>query len=321
MTIAQRAGTGRRVAMAALVCAAAVWGWSYIATVWLLAEMNTASLVAVRFVLAGLIMLAARPRAVWSLGRRDTLVGLALALCLGAGTVLQVEGQHSLPASESGFLTSLFVVLAPLVAWSLFGTRVSRGVWGGVVAAMAGLAVISFNGVSLSLGSWLTLTSALCYATQMALLSEHSSADKVYGLATLQILGTGVMAACWAVPTGLDLPDTPAGWGWIVYLTLLATIGMYGAQTWAQSRVSAASAAVVMACEPLFVAMFSVLIGATLTNRTMIGGALILVAMAVVIVSERQAPPLVVAEPGEPGEPGVSLPCAGPAGQRMASRC
>jgi drug/metabolite transporter (DMT)-like permease len=286
-----RAGSGQRIAIVALTCATAVWGWSYLATAWLLPEMGTPSLVAVRFVVAGLIMVAVRSRAIGSLGRRHTLAGLSLALFLASGTLLQVEGQHFIPASQSGFLVSLFVVLTPLVARILFRTKVTKGVWAGVVAATAGLAVISFDGVALSLGSWLTLAAALSYSIQVALLSEYSTPDKVYGLAALQILGTGVIAACWAVPAGIDLPDTPAGWGWLSYSTLLATLGMYGVQTWAQSRVSAAGAAVVLACEPLFVAVFSLLTGASLAGRTIIGGGLILVAMYLVVSADRPAPP------------------------------
>ncbi|NEE28391.1 DMT family transporter [Streptomyces sp. SID7982] len=305
-----RSAAGQRVAVVALLCATAVWGWSYLATVWLLPEMGTASLVAVRFVLAGLLMVAVRPRAVFALGRRHLLAGLALAVLLGLGTLLQVEGQHHIPPSQSGFLVSLFVVLTPLVAWALFRTRVTKGVWAGVFLATAGLAVISFNGVAMSLGSWLTLTAALAYATQVAVLSEYSSPDKVFGLATLQVLGTGVLAACWAVPAGIDLPDTGAGWGWLVYSTLLATLGMYAVQTWSQSRVSAATAAVVLACEPLFVAVFSLLTGAVLAGRTVAGGVLILAAMYLVVSADRRvAPPLAdpLALPEAPA-PGTGFP-------------
>ncbi|MFF0451611.1 DMT family transporter [Streptomyces sp. NPDC004609] len=321
-----RAGSGRRIAIVALTCATAVWGWSYLATVWVLPEMGTASLVAVRFVLAGLIMVALRPRAVFSLGRRHTLAGLGLALFLGLGTLLQVEGQNYIPASQSGFLVSLFVVLTPLAGRVLFRTKVTKGVWGGVLAATAGLAVISFNGVSLSLGSWLTLAAALSYSIQVTLLSEYSSPDKVYGLAALQILGTGVIASFWAVPAGIDLPDTSAGWGWLVYSTLLATLGMYAVQTWAQSRVSAAGAAVVLACEPLFVAVFSLLVGASLSNRTIIGGVLILLAMYLVIAADRQAPPPLadpLALPDPRAAPGHEAPDApaphGPGAPRTAA--
>ncbi|MFJ5646169.1 DMT family transporter [Streptomyces sp. NPDC093223] len=289
-----------RLAVAALIGATAVWGWSYLATAWLLPEMSTASLVAARFVLSGLLMAAVRPRAVAALGRRHFLAGLALAGCLGSGTMLQVQGQRSLPAAQSGFLTSLFVILTPLVARALFKARVARGVWAALAAATAGLAVISFNGVSFGVGTWLTLTSAVCYSAQMALLSEYSTPDKVSGLATLQILGSGVIAALWAVPGGVDLPDTVPGWGWLAYSTLLATLGMYVVQTWAQSRLPAATAAVVLACEPLFVSLFSLLVGVALTARTALGGALIVVAMYLVIAAERRGAPSPAGTPAVP---------------------
>ncbi|MER6462047.1 DMT family transporter [Streptomyces sp. NPDC001288] len=303
--LSRRFGT-RSAAVVALTCATAVWGWSYLATVWLLPEMGTASLVAVRFTFAGLLMVAVRPKAVLRLGRRSVAAGLGLACCLGTGTLLQVHGQQYLPASQSGFLTSLFVVLAPLMGRLLFGARVAPGVWAAVAVAMAGLAIVSFNGVSLNTGTWLTLGAALCYSVQLCLLSEYSSSDNVYGLATLQILGTGVIAAVGAVPRGVDLPDTGPGWGWLAYSTLLATLGMYVVQTWAQSRVPAATAAVVLACEPLFVSLFSVIVGISLTQRTVVGGLLIVVAMGIVIASERR------------GEPPLADPLAVPGGTAQA---
>ncbi|MEU9015306.1 DMT family transporter [Streptomyces sp. NPDC048479] len=291
--VAPALNAGNRSALIALVCAAAVWGWSYIATVWILPEMSTPSLIAGRFLLAGLIMLLIRPKAVLTLGRRHTLAGLGLACCLTAGALLQTQGQLYIEAAQSGFLCSLFVVLTPLVARLLFKTAIAPAVWGAALTATAGLAVISFNGVSLGLGTWLTLGGALGYALQMVLLAQYAERDKVYGLAALQLLGTGALGACWAVPTGFDLPDTGAGWGWLIYLTLMATLGMYAVQTWAQARVSATSAAVVMASEPLFVALFSVLVGSALASRTVVGGLLILAAMYLVISTGRKARPVV----------------------------
>ncbi|MEU8934313.1 DMT family transporter [Streptomyces sp. NPDC048409] len=301
-------GTGtRRVAVAGLVGATAVWGWSYLATAWLLPEMGTASLVAVRFLLAGLLMVAARPRAVLSLGRRSVFAGLALACFLGAGTLLQVQGQHSLPASQSGFLTSLFVILTPLVARVLFKARVPSAVWAAAAVAAAGLAVISFNGVSFGIGTWLTLGAALCYSVQMSLLSAYASAGNAYGLAALQILGTGVLALLWALPGGVDLPDTGPGWGWLAYSALFATLGMYLVQTWAQSLVPAATAAVVLACEPLFVSLFSLLVGIAPTARTAVGGLLIVLAMCLVIAAEQRRGRAAVVS-----VPGGSVPAPGP---------
>lgn len=59
-------------------------------------------------------------------------------------------------------------------------------------------------------------------------------------------------------------------------------------QTWAQARLSATRAAVVMTLEPVFAAVFAVLLGGeSLTGRMLVGGALVVAAMYVVELGGR----------------------------------
>ncbi|MFF6981314.1 DMT family transporter [Streptomyces sp. NPDC008343] len=293
ITRTQALSAGRweyRIALVGLACAAGVWGWSYIAVVWLLPEIDAASMVALRFLGAGALLVLLRPRAVFSIGRRATVAGAAPGLCLGLATLLQTEGQRYLSASQSGFLASLFVVLTPLVAWAAFRVRVTPAVWAAVVVATGGLAVISYNGVSVGIGSWLTLAGALGYAGQMVLLSQFGDRRAVYGMTAVQLLAAGLIASVGLLGSGLDLPDTGPGWGWLAYLTVMATLFMYGVQTWAQARVPAAATAVVMACEPLFVSLFSFLIGSPPGTRTLAGGVFIVAAMYLVLARSAKEP-------------------------------
>ncbi|MFQ3560419.1 DMT family transporter [Streptomyces gramineus] len=284
-----------RVALVGLSCATAVWGWSYIAVAWLLPEMDAASMVVIRFLAAGAVLVLLRPRAVISVGRRTAVAGAAPGVFLGLATLLQTEGQHYLSASRSGFLASLFVVLTPLVAWVAFRVRVTPAVWAAVVVATAGLAVISYNGVSVGIGSWLTLAGALGYAVQVVLLSQFGDRRTVYGMTTVQLLAAGLVASVGMLRSGPDLPDTGPGWAWLGYLTVMATLFMYGVQTWAQARVPAATGAVVMACEPMFVSLLSFLAGSPPGARTLVGGACIVVAMYLVLARPSKAPAPVAA--------------------------
>ncbi|MEV8434738.1 DMT family transporter [Streptomyces chartreusis] len=313
-TRAQALLAGRReyrVALVALACASAVWGWSYIVVVWLLPEMGAGSMVAVRFLAAGALLVLIRPRAVLSIGRRTALAGALPGLCLGSATLLQTEGQRYLQAAQSGFLASLFVVLTPLVAWAAFRVRVTPAVWAAVVVATAGLAVISYNGVSVGIGSWLTLAGALGYAVQMVLLSQFAERSAVYGMTAVQLLTAGLIASVGLLGSGLNLPDTWSGWAWLAYLTVMATLFMYGVQTWAQARVPAAATAVVMACEPLFVSLFSFLIGSPPGARTLVGGAFIVTAMYLVLARPtRGTTPSPVNPTGQQGMDGAGRKAA-----------
>ena len=81
----------------------------------------------------------------------------------------------------------------------------------------------------------------------------------------------------------------------IVLALLCATAVAFVAQTWAQARLSATRAAVVMTMEPVFAGIFGVLVGGDeLGARTVVGAALVLAAMYVVELSprRRKVPPV-----------------------------
>src|SRR5205085_9370293 len=114
----------------ALVVLMAVWGSTF-AIVRVLVGSGSSPvspilLVAVRMALAFallLVFLALRPGI--KLGRDLLRDGLVCATFLGAGFLLQIEGQHRTTASRSGFLTGLLVVFVPLIQPVFLTTRPS----------------------------------------------------------------------------------------------------------------------------------------------------------------------------------------------------
>ena len=92
-----------------------------------------------------------------------------------------------------------------------------------------------------------------------------------------------VVAAVVAVPDGLTLPATGGQWASLLYMALVAGALALWAQTWAQAHLTATRAAIVMALEPVFAALFAVTLGGeSLTGRMLIGGALVVAAMYLV---------------------------------------
>jgi drug/metabolite transporter (DMT)-like permease len=74
-------------------------------------------------------------------------------------------------------------------------------------------------------------------------------------------------------------------------MALVAGAVALWAQTWAQSHMPAARAAIVMTMEPVFAAFFAVLLGGeSLTARMLLGGGLVLTAMYVVELLGRRTP-------------------------------
>ena len=94
-----------------------------------------------------------------------------------------------------------------------------------------------------------------------------------------------------SLPGGITVPGTGGGWLSLLYMALISGAFCLWAQTWAQAHLTAARAAIVMALEPVFAALFAVLFGGeSLTSRMVLGGSLVVSAMYLVELAPRRRP-------------------------------
>ena len=144
---------------------------------------------------------------------------------------------------------------------------------------------MSLHGMTLGLGELLTVGAALLFAGQIVGLGFWSSAQDAYGLATVQLLT--VAACCWlaTLPQGPRAPARISEWVAIVVTAVVATAIAFVVQSWAQSQLSTAGAAVVLTMEPVFAALVAWSVGEKLGWSVLVGGGLVVVAMLVVEVA------------------------------------
>ena len=276
----------------ALAAIMAIWGSTFAIVRVLVgggsAPVSPVLLVAVRMALAAALLfawMAARgrlrfDRATW----RD---GLWCALLLGAGFVLQIEGQHRTTASRSGFLTGLLVVFVPILELLLFRKRPGPAAMAGIALAFTGMVLLSGGGSAAGeaqlAGDALTVGCAVVFAGHIVLLGRVAARHPVLPLLFVQLAGTGALAAA----TGPLIEQQhfaadPRVWTAIAYLAVFATLLAFGVQTWAQRRVPPVRMALISALEPAFAAGWAaLLIGERLTALELSGGALIVVGVLV----------------------------------------
>jgi drug/metabolite transporter (DMT)-like permease len=281
--------TGRQsklLATAALLGTTAAWGSTFFMIKDLLDRVPTLDFLAVRFTIAGLVMLAIAHRAVFGLDRRTVRQALIVGLIYGVAQILQTAGLAHTAASVSGFITGMYVVCTPLLASLLLRTRITAMTWGAVALATAGLAVLTLNGVSVGYGEALTLVAAMLYALHIVALGAWSTARDALGMSVVQLLVIAVICLVATAPDGLVLPDNGRDWAAVVYMALVAgALGLL-AQTWAQSQLSPTRTAIIMSMEPVFAAFFAVLLGGEeVALRMVLGGAMVLAAMLLVELS------------------------------------
>jgi len=137
---------------AAMLGVAALWGGSYTIVKDAIAAMPMDDFLTWRFLLAAAAVLLVRPRAVRELGRSGVAVGVVAGLALTGAYALQTGGLLTTPASVSGFITGLLVVITPVAAAALLRERLPRSGWAATVLALAGLALLSMRGLSIGVG-------------------------------------------------------------------------------------------------------------------------------------------------------------------------
>ncbi|MEK6607689.1 MAG: DMT family transporter [Myxococcota bacterium] len=285
------------VAYLSLLGATLVWGVSFVIIQRTVAAYPTLSFLGLRFAAAALavapLMLtrASRPtRAAWR-------GGASMGACLALGYLGQTFGLRFTTVSNSGFLTGLYVVLTPLLAFIVLGRRPGGRVLLAVLAATAGLALLSgwptASPRDARLGDWLTLGGALGFSVHFLVGERHAPRHPV---ATLNFVQFAVVAvACLAGGAALEglPPPPPAVWGAIAFTSMACTVLGFAAQTYAQARLPATVVALVLSLEAPFAALFGYwLAGDRLGSTAWLGAALVLGASVVVATAPSVGQPL-----------------------------
>ena len=248
-----------------LLIISVIWGTAFVAqrvagqmgSVYLFngARYLLAALAVLPFVGRNIILAAPRAQFQWMF-----LAGFLLFLA----SAFQQVGLVYTTAGNAGFITSLYVVLVPIVLFSLWRERLR---WLSVVAvgiAVAGAFLLSTAGrFEVRAGDALELAGALFWAFHVVVLGKFASrfesiSFSVGQLAVCGLLNLGVGAF---VETSL-----PLNWplvGAILYTALFSLGLCYTLQIWAQRHTPPADAALILSLE----SVFAVLAGWWLLNE------------------------------------------------------
>jgi drug/metabolite transporter (DMT)-like permease len=271
-----------------LVAVTAVWGVTFVQVKDAVAIYPLFAFLALRFAIATVTLaLPAAPR-LRSLGRAGTGSAVLAGALIGAGYVLQTAGLERTSVSSTGFITGMYVVLTPLLAFALFRARVAGSAWLGVGLATIGLALLSGIDGGSATGDLLVLGGAAVYSLQIVLMERYAPRYDAFAF-TLVEMATA-FAALLAVALALGQLGVPHGWtvwGALIVTGVFASALAFLAQTWAQRRTSATQTALAFSLEPVWTAFF----GFTLAGDRLgtIGWVGCIVIMAGIVLAEPAA--------------------------------
>ncbi len=277
------APTSRRttlLATAALLAVTACWGSTFFLIHDLLERVPPLDFLAIRFAIASLTLILLAPRALGRLTRESRRQAVVLGCLYGGAQILQTAGLAQTPASVSGFITGMYVVATPVFAALILRSRIGGMTWAAVVVAMVGLAVLTLGGLSVGYGEALIFVAAMIYALHIVGLGAWSQPQQALGMSIVQLIVITVICTLCTAPNGIVVPDQLDDWLSILYMAVFAGAFAMIGQTWAQAHLPPTRAAIIMSMEPVFAAVFAVLLGGeSATIRMAVGGLLVLAAM------------------------------------------
>ncbi len=270
----------RAAPAAALIGVTAIWGWTFVVVKDAIAAYPIAPFLALRFVLAAVVLLPAALRA-----PRPFVAGLPVGLLLAAGYLFQTVGLADTRPSDAGLVTGSFVVLTPLLDRAIFGVRPARAVVLAVALAGVGLVLLVAGApIGVGRGDAIVLAGALAFAGQIVVLSRISARHDAAALTAGQVTAAAALFVALALASG-EVPAPPAGVVAAVVITgLLATSLAFFVQTWAQRALAATPTAIVLATEPAWATLFGIALAADPFPPLRALGALLLLAAPLVAV-------------------------------------
>ncbi len=268
-----------------LVFAAVIWGVAFVFQKTAMDHVGPLTFIAARGAVA---VLALAPLALYEQRRTEAAadprvwrIALAGGVVFFAGAWLQQEGIKTASVTNTGFLTALYVVITPFVAWMAMGRVPSWLVWPAVVLSALGTWLLGGGSIgAFSGGDGLVALSAFFWAGHVVMTGTAARYRRPIGFTVVQFAVVAVLAAIGAMALETVTLDGLRGAAWdIAFVGLLSSALTFTLLTVALQHTPPSEAAVIVSTETLFAAMAAYLVlGERLPGIGWIGAGLILLA-------------------------------------------
>ncbi|MDY0071750.1 MAG: DMT family transporter [Thauera sp.] len=267
------------VLVAVTLVAAAGWIFSKEA----LSGLPPLLFVGVRFLLAGVVLALFGWRQLRALDRSGWRGGFIIGFLFSLAMTMWIIGlQQTTHLGEGGFISSLGVVLVPLMGRLFFGERPPPTVWLAMALALVGFGFLSLGqGFHFEPSQWLFLATAVIFAFLVNMNGRVVRNVSPVALSAVQVSVVGFFALPLSLlfeswPTSVSAPIL----GWLLASALIATTLRFVLQLYGQSLTSPSHAALILMLEPMWIALTAAWwFGERMNGQQLVGCSLIFSAL------------------------------------------
>lgn len=287
----RRVGLSPQAATILLIFSTMAWGLSYVVIKIGAQTIPPFELIALRFTIASLICVAIFRKSLVHINARAILYGTILGITMFIGSTTMVYGVQTTDASTATFIASTKIVFVPLLL-ALWTHRLpDKRIILGTIGTTVGIALLSLeNGLTFSTGAVLCIASAIAYALHILFTGAMARKEDAILIGVLQQVVMALLGiVCMLVFNTPLIPKGVVPWTTVLVLALVNGVFVFVSQPVAQRFASAEFTALIFAMEPVFGAIFSVLLmGDRFTLQDTLGALLVL--MSVLLSSVQKKP-------------------------------
>ena len=258
-----------------------LWGTSFVLLKATLDSIGVLWILALRFLGAAFLLALAAGKKLFTLDRRSFIGSVLMGLSLAAAYIVQTYGLSPTTPGKNAFLTAVYCVLVPFLAWLVYKRRPKAVHVIAAVLCLIGIGFVSLDSLDngFNIGDLLTLICGLFYALQIIIM-EHYVGDGQGNAVSISAVQFGASAlVCLAgallfesFPVGLPL----SAWLNIAYLSAVVTGLCFFLQAVGLQYTPSSTASVILVFESVFGVLTSLLFyGEKMTVKLAVGFMLI----------------------------------------------
>ena len=275
---------------ALLILVAAIWGTAFVFQRSGMEHIEPVTFSAARMSLAavfiGAIALFKTSKKSSDTGSKNTVIG---GVCCGAflsiASIFQQMGIVYTTAGKAGFITTLYILIVPVISFVIFKKRSPWYVWAAIVLGVIGLDLLCLNeNFTLSQGDTLICICAVLFSGHILCCDHFAKKGDPVKIASIQFLTAAVIS--WIASFIMETPNPDkivSALIPIIYCGIVSGGAGYTLQMVAQKHTDPTSASLIMSLESVFAVIAGALIlHERMSHRELIGCVIMFLAIILV---------------------------------------
>lgn len=268
-----------------LLLVAILWGTTFITSKFSLEVLEPLTIIAIRFVLAFIMMLVFFYKQVKTMTFKEIKQGSVVGIILFLACTLQLIGLKTTAPGKQAFLAATYVIFVPFILWFIKRKQPDSKALISAFACFIGIGFLTLkDGFQINAGDTLTIISSVFYGLHIIATEHYVKIISPVKVAIIQFGVVAILASTSALifeglPSTLDLSSTIG----LLYLGIICTGVTYYLQTFAQNYTKSTHTSIILSMEAVIGSILPIiLIHEIFTPQMMIGCVIIFTSILVI---------------------------------------